>query len=1014
MRPLLLTMRSFGPFAAEQKADFTCYGDNAFLLIHGVTGSGKTTILDGICYALYGNASGEKREDHYLRSQFALPESVCEVEFMFQVGPRRFQIKRTPPQLVMQKGKERKLIHQVEFCQIDEQGEIIGERMTKVVEIQKKVEEVIGFTSSQFRQVVVLPQGEFRKLLLAKSDEKEQILENLFGTERYKQVEELLKRRKSSIAGELKELKAAVEGILSSNGVVTTENLQERIAAIAAERARLTAAITAQEIQLIQAQERLLAAQSLVERFTEQQEASKAYFALEQQKPKMDKCVTQIDRARKALGLSDLSDAVQRADRELITQRDQLFQLDASISSLELNQKSALERTKHAKEVSDTIPALTAEQSNLTTHLEKIKELVTCKAAVNSAQKVANEAKTSVDTIMKSIVDNETHLTTLTERIETLSLKSGTFGQLAAELEKFATLLTSRKTFDTDTTALKKIMLELTSKEKSVEGANHLHTHCEQKYNDLQQSFIKGQSAMLAKELIDGSPCPVCGSDKHPHPASLADHIPSEKELEKAKKSVAEALKQLQTADKELNQLVIQKSGLESGIAALKTSLGSDAGSSIEELTAKKKNLEQLQAEAQAAVDELVIIRKQRELVTQTIFSSKQNLSVAEAKLLTASAELEKHKGLSQRLEKETVGDSQPEAEARLKKIKQTIQAAGIELEQAEAELKEIDAQLARLKGQREEKRGAIPRLQTELKRLNDEFAARLAFYGFNDELECKSARLSLHEIECLQQETDKFRDGLTAAAERLQRATKACKGLEQPDLVEIIAARDEIDRKLGDLRKEGGILQGQQNGFDDALKSIIQKDSLIKVLESEYAVTGRLADVTSGNNPKRMTLQRYVLAALFEEVAMAASQRLSLMSRGRYHLVRSETVRDNRATSGLDLDVTDDNTGEKRPAFTLSGGESFLASLSLALGLSDVVMAQCGGRYLDCIFIDEGFGSLDGETLDFALNTLIELHRSGRMIGIISHVAELKERIPSRIQVVGSNEGSRILQQTA
>jgi exonuclease SbcC len=162
------------------------------------------------------------------------------------------------------------------------------------------------------------------------------------------------------------------------------------------------------------------------------------------------------------------------------------------------------------------------------------------------------------------------------------------------------------------------------------------------------------------------------------------------------------------------------------------------------------------------------------------------------------------------------------------------------------------------------------------------------------------------------------------------------------------------------------------------------------------------------------MTLQRYVLAALFEEVAIAASQRLSRMSRGRYHLVRSETPRDGKTTGGLDLDVTDDYIGERRPAFTLSGGESFLASLSLALGLSDVVMAQQGGRYLDCIFIDEGFGSLDGETLDFALNTLIELHRTGRVIGIISHVAELKEQIQSRIDVIASKDGSRIVQETA
>ena len=206
----------------------------------------------------------------------------------------------------------------------------------------------------------------------------------------------------------------------------------------------------------------------------------------------------------------------------------------------------------------------------------------------------------------------------------------------------------------------------------------------------------------------------------------------------------------------------------------------------------------------------------------------------------------------------------------------------------------------------------------------------------------------------------------------------------------------------------------GDAATLEGARKNIGVKGTAIVRLEEDFAVVGRLADVAGGQNPQRMTLQRYVLAALFEDVAIAASRRLSKLSRGRYHLLRAEIPRDGKSTGGLDLDVIDDYCGERRPAFTLSGGESFLASLALALGLSDVVLAQSGGRYLDCIFIDEGFGTLDGETLDFALNTLIELHQSGRVIGIISHVAELKERIPSRIEIVAQKEGSTILQSDA
>jgi exonuclease SbcC len=284
---------------------------------------------------------------------------------------------------------------------------------------------------------------------------------------------------------------------------------------------------------------------------------------------------------------------------------------------------------------------------------------------------------------------------------------------------------------------------------------------------------------------------------------------------------------------------------------------------------------------------------------------------------------------------------------------------------------------------------------------------------GFSSEHAWQEALMPRHEIAVKNSEIEQFSRSLAASQERLARAEGATAGYDRPDLATLTTNKLQADERLGALQKEVGGLEAEHAGLQAALASVNDTLRRISQLEQTFAVTGRLADLTGGQNPKKMTLQRYVLAALFEEVAIAASQRLARMSRGRYHLVRSEIPKDLKSASGLDLDVTDDHTGEKRPAFTLSGGESFLASLSLALGLSDVVMAQSGGRYLDCIFIDEGFGSLDSETLDFALNTLIDLHRSGRVIGIISHVAELKERILSRIEVVSSKDGSRIIQET-
>jgi len=1014
MRPLHLTLQSFGPFAGQQTVDFTCYGDNAFLLIHGVTGAGKTTILDGICYALYGDASGEKRDERYLRSQLAKQDSICEVRFLFQVGPRRFQIVRQPPQKAIVKGKQRDITHSVEFCQVDESGQIIGDRLTKIGEVQKKIEEVIGFNSDQFRQVVVLPQGEFRKLLLAKSDEKELILEKLFGTERYKLVEESLKRRRATIGSELKELKAAVDGILSTNGVGTRLELEERIADIKEQRAGMVSAIAEQGRLQKEVQERLMAAQSLAERFTEMEQARAACITLEQQKPAMELDAARAEQARKALGLSDLEEAISRGERDLLTQNDQLNKLDGLLAELETTRKSALAKSEKARADNDTLPAMISEQTALQARLEKISELSSCKTALAEAIKVGKKARAVLDDVKKEIADNETQLATLTCRIETLSLTTGTVGQLKAELEKVSALRANRTLLDQESTELAQLLVKLAAAESALKENEKKQKAAEEEHAGLQQSFINGQSALLARELADGQPCPVCGSSAHPHPAASSDRIPTEKELETARKLAADSQKSVQAATKSVGDLVSRKSGLEAGITKLKSALGTDAGTVLAELTIRHKELEAKHDAAETGAGELTIAREGRERINIMLSAAKNNLPSAEAGLAAATAEWEKQKALEARLASEA-GDNDADAvKSRIVVIERFMETARKALQQADTELKAVDERLATSKGQKEEKLSAIPRLETELGKLRSDFGKRLKVEGFADDKEYRAARLTLEEIERLKKDVDAFRETLAAATARLNRADSSCSGLEKPDIAAVTTVRDVADRFLGELRSADGVLDGQQRGYDEAFKAISEKGDRIGVLEKEYAVTGKLADLTGGNNSKRMTLQRYVLAALFEEVAIAASQRLSRMSRGRYHLVRSETPRDGKATSGLDLDVTDDYIGEKRPAFTLSGGESFLASLSLALGLSDVVMAQCGGRYLDCIFIDEGFGSLDGETLDFALNTLIELHRSGRVIGIISHVAELKERIQSQIEVVGSKDGSRIVQQIA
>lgn len=1012
MRPLKLTLRAFGPFAGEQCVDFTRYGDNAFLLINGPTGSGKTSILDGICYALYGEASGAGRSEHYLRSQLAQPEALCEVEFLFSVGPRTFLIKRRPTQSFLHKGVQRETIHKVEFCQVDSSGTVTGDRLTKVGEVRDKVEEVIGFSSEQFRQVVVLPQGEFRRLLLAKSDEKERILEKLFATERYKTVEESLKRRRASIGSELKELKAGVEGILGANAVATTDELAGRINDLTRRRGEIEADLTLQRSVQTETQQRFMAAQALEASFLERELAVTEVTTLEGKKAAMEQAAKRADLAARALNLIDLEGSITRAEKDHDSCSSALKALAARLDNLSVARAAARESADKASQDNVKVAGLIADKTRLEGQLVKLKELALGRIKQLAAEKRAAAAGKSVASLKADIDLTEKQSGELSAEIEKLSLAAGTVSRLEAEIVLLHNLAASRELLDSESISLNGITTRFIISAEELQKIEAELVAARNGQQKLQQDFIAGQAALLAARLEDGHPCPVCGSADHPRPAEGGTDIPTELELESTAGQISKLEQQLKTISKEHLSLLTQKSGLETGISQRQAALGAEAAAPPAGLQSRLSRLKVDLAAAKSGMTSLEKAKKDREQLISRLAGLKTASGNSELEQSLAVSALESSRALVAQARRDAGESDENSVVTRINEITGFVSRTVAALEKSAQELSTLDNQLQTCRGERSQSALQLEQYASQLADLKKNFSSRLIAEGFPNESAYREAKLDREEIERLKLAVSSFREQLAAAVTRRERAAAACKGKERPELEALKARLETIGSIVAELQKEAGVLAGQHSGLADALRTIGEKGGRITLLEEQYAVTARLAELVGGQNPQRMTLQRYVLAALFEEVAIAASQRLSRMSRGRYHLVRSETPRDGKATGGLDLDVTDDYIGEKRPAFTLSGGETFLASLSLALGLSDVVMAQQGGRYLDCIFIDEGFGSLDGETLDFALNTLIELHRSGRVIGIISHVAELKERIPSRIDVIASKDGSRIVQE--
>jgi DNA repair protein SbcC/Rad50 len=1011
MRPLKLTLRAFGPFVGEEVVDFTLYGDNAFLLIHGPTGAGKTTLLDGICYALYGEASGAGRSEHYLRSQRAGKEVICQVEFLFSVGPRTYSLKRRPAQTILYKEKVRELNHQVEFCEIAADGEILGERLSKISEVRERIEALLGFSSEQFRQVVVLPQGEFRRLLLAKSDEKERILEKLFNTGRYKFVEEALKKRRSLLGEELKRLKAEVEGILVACQVASAAELNERLAAVTARREERTAELATWLLRQQLCHEQLRAAQADAENFTEFEQAQHTFALLAEQGEVMALHATAIEAAARSLLLVDLESAVQRGEGEITELQQRMTTLGAAQRLLADAVAAARQRLAAGREEQSLIAAKVAEATQWRHSLTLLRELEGYRQDLAQALTAAVAAQQQCENLQAARRGEEEGIAALNARIEELAMTSGRLGEIDGEVARLTQLLKVRGEFDSESLLLQQLSSDLAAAASAVKVAEEAAATARIELEAANRQFIAVQAAHFAAQLTDGEPCLVCGATAHPRPAQAAGAIPTEKELEEATQRCQVVVAKFEAATAFRNEISGRQQGVAASRARLCDALSGREDEPVELFQQQLANRGDERALAANAAGQLEQARQEREVRNARRQQYLGEEPVIARALLTATATVERLRGLVAKGESATAGMQATEVAERITASEAFVARVNSEVQQAEELFARSSAAQQLNSGELAQAEEEVQRRSAALVSLQAELTRRLQSEGFADLAACRAARLEPAILARRQEELERFRQDLAAATLRRERAATLCAGRVRPDLEAVQRGKAEIDREIGARQQEIGTLAGEAATLAAAHKNIGAKGSAIIRREEEFAVVGRLADLAGGQNPQRMTLQRYVLAALFEEVAIAASRRLSKMSRGRYHLLRAEVPRDGKSTGGLDLDVIDDYCGERRPAFTLSGGESFLASLALALGLSDVVLAQSGGRYLDCIFIDEGFGTLDGETLDFALNTLIELHQAGRVIGIISHVAELKERIPCRIEIVAQKEGSSIVQ---
>ncbi|MEU5218533.1 SMC family ATPase [Streptomyces sp. NPDC020807] len=1008
MRLHRLEITAFGPFGTGQTVDFDALSSAGLFLLHGPTGAGKTSVLDAVCFALYGSVPGERQNPGTsLRSDHAPVGTSTEVVLDLTVGERRLEITRRPAQ---QRPKKRGTGFTTEKAQSwlreydAETGEWTGLSRSHQ-EIGEEITQLVGMSREQFCQVVLLPQGDFAAFLRADAEKRGKLLGRLFDTRRFAAVEErladlrraaeqqvregderllALAQRMAQAAGGLDAARTPAEGRPGEPGVADTVLTW---AAVARTEAAETLDIAAERYAAAEAREAGAASavdaeKALADRQARYADALRRRERLTATAPERDRHQAALDTSLKAERVVPALDLRQDAEREHATARAAraraLALLPAELADAEAEQLSALEYR------------LRAELGGLTSARRAERRAV---AVAEERAVLAREARADEDALQDAaawLTDWEARRTALAERVEAATDAATRAEHLAGRLEPARRRLAAARRRDA-------LAADTTAAEGRLAAARERRNTAHEAWLDVKSRRLRGIAAELAATLTHGEACQVCGSTAHPAPArTTADHVDRATE-EAAHEAYSRADESRAAAEREL--AVTREAWSAARAEVLSASRADDTSGhrpdgdpTVADLAREVDELTRLHAEAHALASRThsareALARAEREHEGRVGAQREAERRVAARTSRREALEAEQA-GLDEELSlgRGTFGSVAEHATSLERRIALLLDAAGAvrTAELAAQRLKEADGRLA-------------------------DVAYR---EGFTTPDEARAALLPVAERRAFQERVDAWRAESAAVADRLAEpgaAEAAALPPADPRAAEAArAAAAEALRRAASGLSAARDRVGELAGLSRQAATEVHR---LGPLREEYDRVARLAALTAGTsaeNDLRMRLESYVLAARLEQVAAAATARLQLMSSGRYTLVHSD-ARAGGKRAGLGLHVVDAWTGNERDTATLSGGETFFASLALALGLADVVTDEAGGVRLDTLFIDEGFGSLDEETLDEVLDVLDSLRERDRSVGIVSHVGDLRRRIPAQLEVVKARQGSAV-----
>ncbi|MCG6443255.1 AAA family ATPase [Vibrio parahaemolyticus] len=1008
MKPIKLTMQAFGPFAKTETIDFEKLGSNALFLINGPTGSGKTSILDAICFALYGETTSNERQGIQMRCDLASPQLLTEVILDFSLHGKVYRVTRAPAQEAP-KARGEGLTVRKHTASLYELGETEKLITSKTTQVKTEITNIIGLNETQFRQVMVLPQGKFRELLLATSKEREEIFGQLFETDIYKKIEYALKDKTSSISKAKDEFDNQIRGALQVAGVTSEAELTEQRETLSVQFASAQKREQESLAQLNAVKTEIQKAETLSSEFKKREQAEAALHLHLQQTETISARQLQLDNAKKASRIELPYITLQNAAQQVQDLNQKVAVLSQDLKAADDVLKTKEQAFQQAKEQANRVPRLTEQQYQLESMKGKLVEKVELDIAIAAGLQQKSEFE---ETLKKYIVFREklTQDALQAQKVlEQARIDVASIGSVDAEIKQQQRLMSDVQKLGNLNQELSKLDALTSSKQASVTQAKSYYENLQREADALELSWHNAQAAVLALRLQTGEKCPVCGGTEHPQPAQFVGDEVTKEQVQQARHQEREAQITLNQLSNQLEQHNIAIAQYTQQIEQMVSELGQHANLELQVLQASihqlNERLQHLNAINIAQLEQSVNELNQRCLVGEGKINDLQNQMAANESTIKANR---------QQLAKLTasLGDkytSLEQLENDLTQIHKQIVELNNGLESAQVQLQKAVLAKSNVDSRLTTHQQWLLEANSRLEDAKTEWESALKTSAFADEAHFLQSKVSEQQTQTWQQEIDNFKQTQIQLEQTLADLNQALKAVDKPNLEALNVSLSTAQNSYLEIRNQLDSTRSLFEGLEKVRNEISNLHDKNRKLEEEYKVFGTLYDVASGKTGSRISLHRFVLGVLLDDVLIQASQRLSLMSKGRYILARKTEGFKGAAGRGLDLVVEDGYTGKMRDVATLSGGESFMAALALALGLSDVVQSYSGGIRLDTLFIDEGFGSLDPESLDLAIQTLVDLQQTGRMIGVISHVSELKEQMALRIDVEPSRFGSTV-----